>query len=144
MADLETLFPGRFLKGVTLASPKVLRIQSVESTILDGDDGKKEGKGIVKYTAADGPGEWLINKTNALLIAKMFGRDLDTWKGRLITIHFDPEVRFGSEKPGGIRVMGSPEIKAPMVAEIKRPRRKKPDTYQLVPTDANGNAKVSQ
>jgi hypothetical protein len=140
MPDLDILFPGRFLKGKTLDKPKVIRIVSVESMVLDGDDNKKEHKATVKYKSADGDGEWVCNKTNALLIAAMFGRDFATWAGHLIVLAFDPEVRFGAEKPGGIRVFGSPEIARPISAEIKRPRRKTPERYTLHKTDKNGNA----
>jgi hypothetical protein len=36
-------------------------------------------------------------------------------------------------------VYGSPEIKSAIKVEIKNPRRKRGDIYDLVPTDKNGS-----
>lgn len=140
MPDYEALYPGRFLKGRALEAPKVIRIVSVAATDLEGEDGTK-AKAVLKYKAADGDGEIVWCKTNAALTAAALGeRDFTKWPGHLVTIYFDPSVRFGAETTGGIRVMGSPELKSAKEVEIKRPRRKKPDVFRLVPTDKNGVA----
>lgn len=134
MPHFEDLYPGRFLKGVTLAQPKTIRIVAFVPETLEGDDGKKQPKAILKYKDRTGDGEMVCCKTNAALIAAMFGADYSAWPGKLITIHFDANVRFGAEKPGGIRVLGSPEIASGLSVELKRPRRKKLDVYMLIPT----------
>lgn len=131
MPHFEELYPGRFLKGVTLAAPKTIRIAAFVPEALEGDDGTKKQKAILKYKAKDGEGEMVCCKTNAALIAAMYGTDHSQWVGKLVTLHFDASVRFGSEKPGGIRVLGSPDLKQTMTVEIKRPRRKKPDIFVL-------------
>jgi hypothetical protein len=138
MADYETLYPGRFLKKEVLAAPKVIRILSVTKTDLEGERGI-ESKVVVKYKAADGEGEAIWNKTNAALAAIALNeRDYEKWVGRLITIHNNPNVDLKGQCVGGIRVCGSPEMKAPKRVEIKRPRRKNPEVYQLSPTDKQG------
>lgn len=143
MPDFESLYPGRFLKGVTLAAPKTIRIKAVLATELEGDDGQGKAKCVLKYKDADGEGEIVWCKTNAHLTAACLDeRDFTRWVERLITIHFDPEVRFGKDKPGGIRVLGSPELKQAKRVEIKRPRKKNPDTFTLYPTDGKGNVKT--
>lgn len=131
----DELYPGRFLKGVTLKGQKTIRIISVGGEKLEGDDGKKEPKAILRYKDKDGEGEIVWCKTNAQLAAKVFGTPvIEQWAGRLITIAFDPDVRFGAEKKGGIRVVGSPDMTEPMTVEIKRPRRKKLEVHHLQPT----------
>lgn len=143
MADLDELYPGRFLKGRTLEAPITIRIVSMVGEELEGEKGVKL-KGILRYRTRGEDGvvveaEMVCNKTNALLAAAVFGtRDYTLWAGHLITIGFDPTVRLGAETPGGIRVMGSPELKAPLRVEIKRPRRSKVEVYMLHPTDAQG------
>jgi hypothetical protein len=150
MPHFEELYPSRFLKGVTLAKPKTIRIVSFAPEALENDDGKKVPKAILKYKDRDGDGEMVCCKTNAALIAAMYGPDFSTWPGKLVTLHFDQSVRFGSEKPGGIRVLGSPDLPKPLEVTIKRPRRKKPEIYLLQPTGAkapqqqNGNSAPSQ
>ncbi len=148
MPDYEQLFPGRFLKGKTLEGPKTVRIKSVVADELEGERAdEKKVKGILAYTAAGGEkGEIVLCKTNAILISWIVGtaekpeRDYSKWAGRLITIGFDPLVKFGSETPGGIRVIGSPELTAPRVVEIKF-RKKRPQEVQLMPTGKPGKPK---
>ena len=138
MADYETLYPSRFMKKEALAAPKVIRITKVTATVLEGEKGA-ENKVVVAYKAADGEGEIVWCKTNAALTAHVLGeRDYDKWIGRMITIHSNPNVDLGGKKVGGIRVYGSPELAKPMTVEIKRPRRKKGETYHLIPTDKKG------
>lgn len=131
----ETLYPGRFLKGVTLKGHKTIRIVGITGTPLESDDGEKEIKAVLKYKSRDDEGEMVWCKTNSQLAAQVFGTPvIEQWYGRLLTIAFDPAVKFGKEKKGGIRVVGSPEMTAPMTVEIKRPRRKKVEVYHLQPT----------
>lgn len=138
MPDFESLYPGRFLKGVTLTEPKVIRVTSVAATDLEGDDGVK-AKCVLTYRDADGKGEIVFCKTNAILVAAMFDeRDFTKWVGRLITIHFDPNVMFGAKKVGGVRVFGSPELGKRKQFEIKMPRKKRAETFILQPTDGKG------
>jgi hypothetical protein len=135
MPDLDELYPGRFLKGRTLNGPKLIRIVSMNGDFLETDENRKEFKAILKFKDEEGDGEIVWNKTNALLTAELYGREYEKWAGQLIVIFFDPDVRFGSEKPGGIRVWGAPASVLPKAKQvsIKRPRRKKPDVFTLHP-----------
>lgn len=143
MPDWRVLYPGRFLQKETLAAPKVIRIVRVEHDQLEGEKGI-ETKTIVHYKAADGDGQIVWCKTNAALTEFALDEpDYGKWIGRLITIHHDPNVMLGKQKVGGTRVCGSPEMKAPKRVEIKRPRRKKGDMYELYPTDNKGARKVT-
>lgn len=141
MADYETLFPGRFMKKEALAHPKVIRIEKITVTVLEGEKGA-ENKVVLAYKAADGEGEIIWNKTNAALTAHALGeRDYDKWIGHFITVYNNPNIDLAGKKVGGIRVFGSPEMKRAIKVEIKRPRRKKGEMYDLVPTDNKGNVK---
>lgn len=134
MADYEALYPGRFLKKEMLAAPKTIRIIDIVQTVLEGEKGA-EAKVVLKYRDAAGEGEAVWCKTNAALTAIALNeRDAEKWKGRLITIHNNPNVDLAGRKVGGIRVCGSPEMTKPQKVEIKRPRRKKPEVYELAPT----------
>ncbi len=140
MDHYELLYPGRFLKKQALTEPKVIRILEVIATELENEKGKMEQKVTIKYKAADGDGEIVWCKSNAALTAAA----LDTpyhqqWVGKLLTIHHDPNVRFGGKAVGGVRVFGSPEMTKQIKVEIKMPRKKTPDVYVLVPTDKKGH-----
>jgi hypothetical protein len=141
MPDYETLYPGRFLKKETLSEWRVIRILAVTVCELENDKGKFENKVTVKYRDIKGEGEAVWPKTNSVLTAVALGeRDYQKWAGRLITIGHDPTIMFGGKRVGGVRVVGSPEMKEPKKVEIKMPRKKKLDIYHLVPTDKHGKA----
>lgn len=142
MPDFESLYPGRFLKKELLPEPKVIRITKITGGVkLDEDS--TETKTIIAYKSHDGEGEIVWCKTNAKLIAAALDeRDYTKWPGRLITIFHDPRVRKGGKTVGGIRVFGSPEMKAPKTLEFEMPRRKKPEVYHLVPTTNSGKPKT--
>jgi hypothetical protein len=143
MPDFKVLYPGRFMAKEALAAPKTIRITKITATVLEGEKGD-ENKVVVSYKAADGEGEIVWNKTNALLTAFALGtRDYDQWIGKLLTIYNNPNIDLAGKKVGGIRVFGSPEMKEPLTVEVKRPRRKKGEMYKLVPTDSKGAPRTS-
>ncbi len=140
MGHFEELYPGRFLKGVTLLAPKTIRIIEVVGNVeLEGDDGAVKSKAVLRYKDGDKykdkPGEIVWVRTNAQLAAVALNEpDYTKWGGRLLTIHHDKTVTFGKEKKGGIRVLGSPDMKSTVEVSIKMPRRKHPIVYVLQPT----------
>ena len=138
MPHYDELYPGRFLKSATLLEPRTIRIIGLRGEALEGDDGTK-AKGVLRYRDAQGEGEIVWCRTNAVLTEHALGTaDFGEWAGRLITIWYDPDVRFGSETVGGIRVYGSPELARDIEVGIKRPRRKKREMYRLRRTDKHG------
>jgi hypothetical protein len=54
MGHYEELYPGRFLKGVTLLQPKTIRIVEVVGDVeLEGDDGAVKSKAVLRYKDND-------------------------------------------------------------------------------------------
>lgn len=47
---------------------------------------------------------WLSGPETQQTIAKMYGPYLENWVGKRITLYVDPDVMFGRDKTGGIRV----------------------------------------
>lgn len=136
MSHFESLYPGRFLKGITLLQPLTITIKAIDGAVqLESDDGKKESKVVLHYHDGTKEGQIVWNRTNSVLTASALHEpDYTKWIGRQITIHFDPTVAFGAEKKGGIRVLGSPDLKDEIEVAIKMPRRKHPIRYRLSPT----------
>lgn len=135
MPHYDTLFPGRFLKNTQLEKPLEIKIISMGGEELEGENNKKEAKGILMYEDKDGKrGEIVYCKTNCALTAALYGDDYDGWKGKVLTIYRDPKVITKGEVTGGIRVWGGPTLTAPLVVKIKRPRRKNPEIFTLQPT----------
>jgi hypothetical protein len=128
--DVDAFFPSRFIKASDLQGKDVtLTIESVVGDELEGDKGKQY-KGIVSFVGKKK--KWVLNRTNALCLKAMFGRETDNWKGHKVTIY--PSV-FNDEPC--IRVKGSPELEKPLEFELKLPR-KKPKLTKMLPTGKGG------
>lgn len=47
---------------------------------------------------------WLAGPVSQTVIAKLYGRDVEGWIGKRITLYVDDDVTMGREKTGGVRV----------------------------------------
>ena len=142
MPDYDSLYPGRFLKKRTLEGAKLIKIVKVMPDMLEGDEGVAEKKAILSYQSADDAGEIVWCKTNSILTEHALNgeRDYNKWAGHYLTIYFEPSVMAFGEQVGGVRVLGSPELKKPLRAKIKYGKRV--EHYALVPTNNKGESKV--
>ncbi len=46
----------------------------------------------------------VLNKGNAKKLTTAYGQETDQWAGKKVTIYYDPNVEFGGELVGGLRV----------------------------------------
>ena len=54
----------------------------------------------------------ILNITNGKKIAELYGKMCENWSGKQIALYFDPNVRFGGQRVGGVRV-ADPKKKKP-------------------------------
>lgn len=134
MADLDALFPGRFIKASEFTGPVTMTITGVKREKAEADDGTSEHMAVVSLKETER--EWHLNRTNALCLGAMWGRDYTRWAGHRVTLHAEKDTSGLSDSGLCIRVKGSPELQAPMTATIRLPRRK-PVKRQLVPTGSH-------
>lgn len=128
--DWRALFKGAYLTAVEFGGREpTFKIQGVDTIDLEQEDGQTKPKAVVFFVDVDGDGYkgidrgWVLCKTNAMCIAAMFGNETDAWVGKRVTL-FATDVQVGKERKPGIRVKGSPDIKAPITATIKLPKKK--------------------
>ena len=101
---VDTMFPSRFLKAGDLAGQNLtLCISSLSFDEFDRDDGGKEQRPVLWFTKADKG--FVLNKTNANMIASLHGRETDDWVGKLITLGTE-NVSFRGNIAPAIRVRG--------------------------------------
>lgn len=82
--------------------------------IVDLKDGSK--KPAVKFLQGVKP--LLLNKTNRGRLAKIFGTDdTQAMVGQRIAVYYDPDVSFGGETVGGLRVRAAPAASRPAAGE---------------------------
>lgn len=115
--DWDELYPGRFIKAGDLKGKNVtLTISAVRVEELVGDKGPQM-KGIISFEKTDKA--LALNKTNGLCLKAMFGRKVQEWVGRRVTL-------FASTWDGDqcIRIYGSPEIAENTQVTIALPRKR--------------------
>ena len=121
--SFDELFPNRFIQSSSFGD-KIVKLTIKEvgvDEIQDGDN--SENIAIIQFRETDK--ELSLNKTNAQLIAGMFGTNIDTWIGKQIYLHAIP---FSNPMFPGVktatRVYGSPEIEKDVKIQVVLPKKK--------------------
>jgi hypothetical protein len=79
-----------------------LKIKAVKKGKVTGSGGKASSKAMITFEGQEKP---LAAGTAVLsAIGALYGNDTRAWPGKLITIYGDPNVSFGGQKIGGVRV----------------------------------------
>ncbi len=144
--DWDELYPGKYLKAGQLAEgkPITLTIKAVDVERLADDKGIDKIKGVITF--AEIPYHLAMNKTNGLLLRELFGRVLDKWVGRKVTI-YRGEVESGSQKgQPAVRVWGSPELTEDRVVKVQLPRKRPMNMtlHRVAPRDAARRPEVDR
>jgi hypothetical protein len=115
--DWDQLYPGRFIKtGDLLGKNVTLRIASIDLDELEGETGKKI-KGVISFEKTEK--QLALNKTNGICLKEMFGRKVQDWVGKRITLM--PALWNGEDC---IRIYGSPDIEADKEITVTLPRKR--------------------
>jgi len=119
----SALFPGRFLKADMFKGKKVtLTIRAIFGEDLTDADEQSKPEWIVQFE--EKKFEWVMNKSNAYCLYRIFGGNPQSWIGHKITLFPQPGTWFG-EKGEAIRVWGSPELTEDLPITLKFLRKKK-------------------
>ena len=114
-----------------LAGPKTFTISGTSDYRDD------KGRAKVNIHLAENPDRpFKPSATNLRLIAIGWGEDDATWVGRRIELSLDPEVTFGRDKVGGIRVTALSDMPQPFTAKLPVTRGKKAEYRVTVLSDA--------
>ena len=115
--DWDELYPGRFLKAGELKGRQVtLKIAGVDLEKLMGDKGEQT-KGVISFEKTDK--HLALNKTNGICLKEMFGKKVQEWVGKRVTL-------FPSQWNGEdcIRIWGSPDLEADKEIIVQLPRKR--------------------
>ena len=115
--DWDELYPGRFIKAADLKGKNVtLKIADIDLEELIGDKGKQV-KGVISFEKTEK--KLALNKTNGICLKAMFGKKVQEWIGRRVTLF---PTRHGDDD--AIRIYGSPEIAADIPVTVALPRKR--------------------
>jgi hypothetical protein len=115
--DWDDLYPGRFMKAADFKGKNVtLKIKEVNLEELVGDKGAQV-KGVVSFEKTEK--QLALNKTNGICLKSMFGKKVQEWVGKRVTL-------FASSWNGEecIRVFGSPDIAETNEITVQLPRKR--------------------
>ena len=114
-----------------MSGPKVF---TVAGTSDYRDD---KGRARVNIHLAEAPDRpFKPSATNLRLVTIGWGKDDTVWPGRRIKLALDPEVTFGREKVGGVRVVALSHIDQPYTAKLPVTRGKKAEYRVEILPDA--------
>jgi hypothetical protein len=65
---------------------------------------EKDEKLLIYFNELDRP--LVGNPTNVSMLIELFGDETNDWIGKKVTLYHDPNVFFGTERKGGLRVKG--------------------------------------
>lgn len=115
--DWDELYPGRFIKAGDFKGKVVtLKISAVQIDKLVGDKGEQV-KGVLSFEKTEK--QLALNKTNGICLKAMFGRQVQEWVGKRVSL-------FAGNWNGepAIRVHGSPDIPEDKAIEVSLPRKR--------------------
>lgn len=115
--DWDELYPGRFIKAGEFKGKKpTLTISYVKLEELVGDKGPQI-KGVIGFEQTKK--QWALNKTNGICLKELFGRKVQEWVGKRVTL-------FAGTWDGEecIRVWGSPDLEADKEVTVQLPRKR--------------------
>jgi hypothetical protein len=107
------MFPSRFLKETDL--DEIGKVYTIQRIVLEevGRGQQKEDKYVIYFKETEKC--MTLNKTNSKRFEKMFKSDnTDDWLNKQCVVFWDPDIEFGGDIIGGIRVRS---VKATMQDE---------------------------
>jgi hypothetical protein len=121
--NYKAMFKGRFIAAVEIPDGRevTMTIRAVEIVPIEDERGEIRQRPVVSLAGTDRG--WVLNRTNAELVAAMFGAETDDWAGKRVTLRSEV-VQFGRERVPGIRVCGSPDLRRDLRATVKLPRKR--------------------
>ena len=111
--------PGKFLAKEDFSQPVLAQVANVALEEIESNSGPAERKPVLYIMGPSNPAVdtnrgIILNGTNWDALEASTGKDdADEWPGEQIVIYHDPEVRFGNQKVGGIRIRPPQQQAAP-------------------------------
>jgi hypothetical protein len=116
------MYPNRFLKADMLkGKPVTLTIKSIVGEGLMTEDGGANLEWVVSFE--ERPLQFVMNKTNAFCLYRMFGGDPHSWVNKKVTLFPTTVMAFGARHEC-IRVFGSPDIPEDIPITVPQGRKK--------------------
>lgn len=112
MAKTKDMLPSNYLKQADFDQPYIVKIRKIEQKNIAMEGKPADMKWLAHFEEFEKP--MVLNTTNIQLMEKACGSDdTDDWIGKAIIVYTDPNVSFGGELVGGLRIRKHVVEKAP-------------------------------
>lgn len=101
------------LDAVELVNPRTFTIDTGSRL------GSRDGKTVAEIRLVGFDRVWRPSKGMLDVLARCWGTKGELWAGRSVTLYNDPEVTFGKDKVGGIRISHLSHIDGPVTVMIR-------------------------
>lgn len=101
---ISDMIESRYLKQSDVEQPTTVIIESLKKVNVGRDDEDPEYRWTIKFREFTKP--MVANVTNLKRLAKALGDDSDGWLGKQVQIYVDPDVEYGGNVVGGLRLRG--------------------------------------
>jgi len=108
---ISDLIPSKYLKQSDVTEDTLVTVAALKKTNVARDDEAPDYKYTIKFEEFDKP--MVLNSTNIKRLGKALGDDTDDWIGGKVTLYVDPDVEYGGEVKGGLRIRGNVRKAAP-------------------------------
>lgn len=94
----------------------------------------RDGKTVAEIALEGFPRVWRPSKGMLDVLARCWGSDAKQWVGRRVTLYNDPDVMFGKDRVGGIRVSHLSHIDGTQTVNIRAAGRgRSPKPWKVEP-----------
>ncbi len=124
MAKVSEMIESKYLKQSDIDDDTLVTIEKVGKANVAKEGDEPEHKWLIKF--AEFPKLMVLNATNIKRLARACGDDTDDWKGKQVVLYVDPDVEFGGQVVGGLRVRQA----KPIQAKKSQPRDDRPPTFE--------------
>jgi hypothetical protein len=101
---LAEMIESRYLKQSDVDGEVMVTVQGLKKVNVARDDEDPEYRWTVKF--AEFPKPMVLNVTNLKRLAKALGDDTDDWLNQAVMLYVDPDIEFGGNVVGGLRIKG--------------------------------------
>ena len=122
------MIESKYLKQSDVEEDTPVTIKALKKVNVARDDEDPEYRWTCMFN--EFPKSMVLNVTNLKRLAKALGDDSDEWIGGTVILYVDPDIEFGGNVVGGLRIKGKP--------------RAKPNTKPSHPTDEDVNCKLRE
>jgi hypothetical protein len=96
------MLESKYLKQSDVEGEITVTVQSLKKVNVARDDEDPEYRWTVKFHEFDKP--MVLNATNIKRMGKALGDDTEEWVGNSVILYVDPDIEFGGNVVGGLRV----------------------------------------